>query len=119
MTTDAAKRAAEALNKRREAEGLKRVTVWLSKEARFKLDAMKAVAGSKDKAADAAILAWSGPHSGSAIKMQPLPKLGLGDTATGLGGGEVRVSRISRIAIQVGPIHAKPGERAKKPKASK
>lgn len=61
MMTDAAKRAAEALNKRREADGLKRVTVWLSKEARFKLDAMKAVAGSKDKAADAAIRAWPGP----------------------------------------------------------
>lgn len=61
MTTDAARRAAEALNRRREGEGLKRVTVWLSAEARFKLDALKKAAGSKDKVADAAILAWSGP----------------------------------------------------------
>src|SRR6185503_14909463 len=61
MTTDAARRAADALNKRREAEGLKRVTVWLSAEARFKLDVLKAAAGSKDKAADAAIRAWPGP----------------------------------------------------------
>lgn len=71
MTTEAAKRAADALNKRREAEGMKRVTVWLSAEARFKLDALKKAAGSKDRVADAAILAWNGPKARLASLLPP------------------------------------------------
>lgn len=60
MNTDARRRASAAFHAKREAEGLKKVTLWLSPEARFKLDALKAAAGSKDKAAEAAILAWAG-----------------------------------------------------------
>lgn len=61
LSTDAQRKANAAFHAKREAEGLKKVTLWLSPEARFKLDALKKAAGSKDKAADAAILAWSGP----------------------------------------------------------
>lgn len=62
MNTDAQRRAAAAFHAKREAEGLKKVTLWLSPAARLKLDAMKVTAGSKDKAADAAILAWGGSN---------------------------------------------------------
>jgi hypothetical protein len=63
MNTESRRRASAAYHAKREAEGLKKVTLWLSPEARFKLDALKAAAGSKDKAADAAILAWGGPET--------------------------------------------------------
>jgi hypothetical protein len=62
MNTDAQRRAAAAFHAKREAEGLKKVTLWLSPSARLKLDAMKVAVGSKDKAAEAAILAWGGSN---------------------------------------------------------
>jgi len=66
MNTEARRKASAAFHAKREAEGLKKVTVWLSAEARFKLDALKKAAGSKDKAAEAAILSWAGPGAESA-----------------------------------------------------
>jgi hypothetical protein len=131
MTTDAARRAAEALNKRREAEGLKRVTVWLSSEARLKLDALKKAAGSKDKVADAAILAWVGPKpvinhmtavrqivegaalSPARVRVETAQGLALGET---VGQKIVAAGGRDRLGVQIGPIRAKPGERSKKPK---
>jgi hypothetical protein len=61
MNTDARRAASRAYHAKRTEQGLRKVTLWLSPEARFKLDALKAAAGSKDKAADLAILAWKGP----------------------------------------------------------
>lgn len=58
MNSDARRKASAAYHAKREAEGLKKVTLWLGPEARGRLDELKAVAGSKDKAAERAILAW-------------------------------------------------------------
>jgi hypothetical protein len=57
MSTDAQRRASAAYHAKREAAGLKKVTLWLSPEARDKLERMKVQYGSKDAAADAAIMA--------------------------------------------------------------
>lgn len=73
MNTDARRRASAAYHAKREAEGLKKVTLWLSPEARFKLDALKATAGSKDKAANDAILAWEGPGGPKPQVVPPKP----------------------------------------------
>lgn len=67
MNTDSRRKASATYHAKRKAGGLKKVTLWLSPEARFKLDALKAVAGSKDRAANDAIVAWSGPD-GKAMK---------------------------------------------------
>lgn len=56
MSTEAQRRASAAYHAKREAAGLKKVTLWLSPEAREKLDALKETYGSKDAAADAAIV---------------------------------------------------------------
>jgi hypothetical protein len=58
MNTDARRQASAAYHARREAAGLKKVTLWLSPEARDALDSLKEIHGSKDAAADAAILAF-------------------------------------------------------------
>lgn len=57
MNTEAARRASRAYHAKREAMGLKKVTLWLSPEARERLDALKTEYGSKDAAAEAAIMA--------------------------------------------------------------
>lgn len=57
MQTDARRKASRAYHQRRAESGLKKVTLWLSPEARETLDNAKAEYGSKDAAADAAILA--------------------------------------------------------------
>jgi len=56
MNTESRRRASAAYHAKREAAGLKKVTLWLSPEARDALDAMKGTHGSKDAAAEAAIL---------------------------------------------------------------
>lgn len=55
MQTDAARRASRAYHAKREAAGLKKVTLWLSPEARELLGAQPGK--SKDAAADEAIRA--------------------------------------------------------------
>lgn len=55
MNSDAARRASRKYHASREAAGLKKLTLWLSPEARAVLDEKKAEYGSKDAAADAAI----------------------------------------------------------------
>lgn len=57
MNTDARRKASAAYHAKREAAGLRKVTLWLSPEARAILDHAKADAGSKDAAADEAIRA--------------------------------------------------------------
>lgn len=57
MNTEAARKASRAYHAKREAAGLRKVTLWLSPEARAILDKAKAGAGSKDAAADEAIRA--------------------------------------------------------------
>jgi DNA-binding TFAR19-related protein (PDSD5 family) len=68
MNTEARRKASAAFHAKREAEGLKKVTLWLSPEARARLDVLKAAHGSKDKAAEAAIMAL-----GSAPVAKPAP----------------------------------------------
>lgn len=60
MNTDARRKASAAYHAKRTAAGLRKVTLWLSPEAREALDALKAEHGSKDAAADTAIrrLLW-------------------------------------------------------------
>lgn len=72
MNTDARRKSSAAYHAKRTEEGLRKVTLWLSPEARFKLDALKAAAGSKDKAADAAILAWDGPNAPGDLRVMPI-----------------------------------------------
>jgi hypothetical protein len=57
MNTESRRRASAAYHAKREAEGLKKVTLWLSEAARVKLDEKRIEYGSKDAAAEAAILA--------------------------------------------------------------
>lgn len=61
MNTDARRKASAAYHAKRTEAGLRKVTLWLSPEARDALDAMKEQHGSKDAAADAAIIAAHGP----------------------------------------------------------
>lgn len=56
MNTESRRRASAAYHAKREAIGLKKVTLWLSPEARERLEELRAEYGSKDAAADAAIL---------------------------------------------------------------
>lgn len=57
---EARRKAVRTYHAKREAAGLKKVTLWLSPEARDALDALKGVHGSKDAAAEAAILKLRG-----------------------------------------------------------
>lgn len=57
MNTESRRRASATYHAKREAAGLKKVTLWLSPEARATLDALKKIHGSKDAVADAAIIA--------------------------------------------------------------
>lgn len=56
MNTDARRKASREYHQRRAEGGLRKVTLWLSPEARAALDKLKDAHGSKDAAADAAIL---------------------------------------------------------------
>lgn len=60
MNTDSARRASRTYHAKREAAGLKKVTLWLSPEAREALERLKAEHGSKDAAADLAIRQLAG-----------------------------------------------------------
>lgn len=55
MNTEARRKASAAYHAKREEAGLKKVTLWLSREAREALEQLKAEHGSKDAAADTAI----------------------------------------------------------------
>lgn len=57
MNTDARRKASAAYHEKRKASGLKKVTLWLSPEAREMLEQVKDEIGSKDAAADEAIRA--------------------------------------------------------------
>lgn len=55
MNTDARRKASAAYHAKRTESGLRKVTLWLSPEARAALETLKAAHGSKDAAADLAI----------------------------------------------------------------
>lgn len=55
MNTDARRKASAAYHAKRTESGLRKVTLWLSPEARAALEALKTEHGSKDAAADTAI----------------------------------------------------------------
>ena len=55
MNTESRRKASATYHAKREAAGLKKVTLWLSPEAREMLERMKGEHGSKDAAADHAI----------------------------------------------------------------
>lgn len=57
MNTESRRRASATYHAKRKASGLAKVTLWLSPEARDKLEALREQYGSKDAAADAAIKA--------------------------------------------------------------
>lgn len=80
MNTDSRRRASATYHAKREADGLKKVTLWLGSEARDKLEAMKGEAGSKDKAADLAIMAY-----GAKPKTQPTKPAPAIDPTTSVG----------------------------------
>lgn len=63
MNTDSRRKASAAYHAKREAAGLKKVTLWLSPEAREALERLKLSHGSKDAAAEAAIRALDAPSS--------------------------------------------------------
>lgn len=56
MTTESKRASVKAYHARRTATGARKVTVWLSEEARERLSEMAKVAGSKDAAAERAIM---------------------------------------------------------------
>lgn len=55
VNTDARRKASAAYHAKRAASGLRKVTLWLSPEAREALERLKDEHGSKDAAADLAI----------------------------------------------------------------
>lgn len=57
MNTESRRRASAAYHAKREASGLKKVTLWLSEPARERLEALREEYGSKDAAAETAIMA--------------------------------------------------------------
>lgn len=57
VNTESRRKASAAYHAKRTEAGLRKVTLWLSPEARDALDVLKAEHGSKDAAANAAILA--------------------------------------------------------------
>lgn len=57
MNTESRRKASTAYHAKRTADGLKKVTLWLSEAARDRLDLKREEYGSKDAAAEAAILA--------------------------------------------------------------
>jgi hypothetical protein len=59
MNTESRRRASATYHAKRAEAGLKKVTLWLGPDARDKLEALREVYGSKDAAAEAAILALS------------------------------------------------------------
>lgn len=125
MSTEAQRKASAAFHVKREAEGLKKVTLWLSPQARFKLDAFKAVAGSKDKAADAAILAWSGPGPGPGPVINHMTavraiveRAALAETSA-LSAKTFAKDLAAISTVQFGRTPIKPGQLSKKPKAGK
>jgi hypothetical protein len=50
------------------------------------------------------------------LHLPKAPPLKVGDVVTGLGAEPQRVAKVGRVIVQLGPIHAKPGERAKRAK---
>lgn len=103
MNTDAARRASRTYHAKRGAEGLKKVTLWLSPEARAKLEALKAEAGSKDKAAELAIMAYG--QKAKAPPAKPLVK------ATAAANVKIKeaLANPPKVSIQIGPVERKPG----------
>ena len=57
MNTDARRRASATFAARMKTEGYRKVTVWLSPQALARLDVARGLAGSKDKAVEAALMA--------------------------------------------------------------
>lgn len=57
MNTDARRKASRDYHAKRTEAGLRKVTLWLSPEAREALERVKSAKGSKDAAADEAIRA--------------------------------------------------------------
>lgn len=60
MNTESRRKASATYHAKREAAGLKKVTLWLGPEAREALEALKVEHGSKDAAAEAAIRKLAG-----------------------------------------------------------
>lgn len=56
MNTDSRRRASAVYHAKRKAAGLQKVTLWLSPEAQEALEQLKVEHGSKDKAAELAII---------------------------------------------------------------
>lgn len=55
MNTDARRRASAAFHAKREAEGYRKVTVWMSPETRARLDELAKQHGSREAAIDAVV----------------------------------------------------------------
>lgn len=74
---EARRKAVREYHARRAETGQKKVTLWLTEEARLKLEKLKASAGSKDAAANLAIMAWEGPDAkpkpAKPAKAEPAP----------------------------------------------
>lgn len=121
MNTDSRRRASAAYHAKREAEGLKKVTLWLGPEARAKLDALKVEAGSKDKAAERAIMVYGASSPGPAPETLPPRQAARARKAQAehmQREGEAFARDMERRALdlQVGPVARKPGELLKGPK---
>lgn len=75
MNTESRRRASAAYHAKREAAGLKKVTLWLSPAARDALEALKARHGSKDAAAEAAIMGHSAANKAIKKALANPPKV--------------------------------------------
>lgn len=104
MNTDARRKASAEFLAKRKAAGWRKVTTWLSPEAAFKLDAIKAAAGSADQAINSALLAYTGPGEARPVEAPPPAA-----KARALERAAPPKPPTSEHKVQIGPSNPKPG----------
>lgn len=82
MNTDAQRRASAAFHAKREAEGYRKVTVWMAPETRADLDRLAKVYGSREKAL-AMCLANHSAEPVKPVTEKPEPRMTLPKSAPG------------------------------------
>lgn len=116
MNTDARRKAAAIYHAKREAGGLKKVTLWLSPEARTRLESLKKTSGSKDKAANDAILAWLVPPSATIHAQSPAGPEERPIVSARAEAWADAIVKENASLVQIGPTVRKPGSLLKGPK---
>lgn len=102
MPTPAQLKASREFKARREAAGARKVTVWLSEEARFRIKALAPEYGSNDLVVEDAVLHWYGHNPLSQAEVGKImrslaEKPAKPASAPEMGGGTVRADETVKI----------------------